>query len=146
MSRLENNPYYQKALEFIKNTDLNSLEPGRHSIDGDNLYVNICDPALKTPGEAKYEAHDAYIDLQIPLSKTEAFGVKPRSECSPAGEMDSENDIIFFADPIKDDEIVTVKPGDSIVFCPDQAHAPLIAASESDAHETTHKAIFKIHV
>ena len=31
---LKNNPYYQEALEYIKRTDLNVLENGRHLING----------------------------------------------------------------------------------------------------------------
>ena len=67
--KLMQNPNYVKALEFIRNTDLNSLENGKHIIDGDNLFVNIVDSDMKTPQQARLEVHDKYIDIQIPLSK-----------------------------------------------------------------------------
>ena len=38
---LENNPYYAKAQEFIRNNDLAALEDGKHVLDGDNLWLNI---------------------------------------------------------------------------------------------------------
>ena len=133
------NPFYAKAMEFLQDTDLFDLEPGKHVIDGDNLWVNIVDSKLKTPQEAKLEVHDKYIDIQIPLSKEETFGVKPRSECTqPVGEMDPVKDILFFADPVE--ETVTVKAGGVITFEPDTAHAPLIGEG------TIHKAIFKVKV
>ena len=135
----EKNPNYIKALEYIKNTDLNALEPGKHFIDGDNLFVNINDSALKTPEQARLEVHDKYIDIQIPLSKDESFGVKPRSECrEPEGEFNAEKDILFYKD--KDWKTVSVKAGEMIVFEPDTAHAPLIGEG------TIHKAIFKVKV
>ena len=135
----EKNPNYIKALEYIKNTDLNSLEPGKHFIDGDKLFVNINDSALKTPEQARLEVHDKYIDIQIPLSKDESFGVKPRSECrEPEGEFNTEKDILFYKD--KDWKTVSVKAGEMIVFEPDTAHAPLIGEG------TIHKAIFKVKV
>ena len=135
----EKNPNYIKALEYIKNTDLNSLEPGKHFIDGDKLFVNINDSALKTPEQARLEVHDKYIDIQIPLSKDESFGVKPRSECrEPEGEFNTEKDILFYRD--KDWKTVSVKAGEMIVFEPDTAHAPLIGEG------TIHKAIFKVKV
>ena len=56
--KLENNPNYVRALEYIRNTDLNSLESGKHLIDGDNLFVNIVDSKMKTPEEARLEVHD----------------------------------------------------------------------------------------
>ncbi len=135
----EKNPNYIKALEYIKNTDLNALEAGKHFIDGDNLFVNINDSALKTPEQARLEVHDKYIDIQIPLSKDESFGVKPRSECrEPEGEFNAEKDILFYKD--KDWKTVSVKAGEMIVFEPDTAHAPLIGEG------SIHKAIFKVKV
>ena len=135
----EKNPNYIKALEYIKNTDLNALEAGKHFIDGDKLFVNINDSALKTPEQARLEVHDKYIDIQIPLSKDESFGVKPRSECrEPDGEFNTEKDILFYKD--KDWKTVSVKAGEMIVFAPETAHAPLIGEG------SIHKAIFKVKV
>lgn len=133
------NPYYIKALEYIKATDLNALETGRHFIDGDNLFVNINDSQMKTPEQARLEVHDRYIDIQIPLSGDESFGVKPRSECREKdGEFNAEKDILFYRD--KDWKTVSVKKGEMIVFAPDTAHAPLIGEG------MVHKAIFKVKV
>ncbi len=133
------NPNYIKALEYMASTDLNSLENGKHVIDGDKLFVNIVDSQLKTPEQARLEVHDKYIDIQVPLSKDESFGVKPRSECrEPDGEFNTEKDILFYKD--KDWKTVTVKAGDKIVFAPETAHAPLIGEG------TIHKAIFKVKV
>lgn len=133
------NIYYQKALEYISKVNLNELETGKHVIDGDNLWVNICDSVLKSEEEARLEVHNRYMDLQIPLSGEEKFGVKPRRDCkSPIGEFNEEKDILFFEDDF--DEIVTVKPGEQILFKPEDAHAPLIG----EKGQTIHKAIFKI--
>lgn len=136
---LDDNPNYMKALEFIENTDLSTLETGKHLIDGDNLFVNIVDSQLKTPEQARLEVHDKYIDIQVPLSKEESFGVKPRRECLEAdGEYNADKDILFYND--KDWTTVTVKPGEAITFDTDTAHAPLIGEG------TIHKAIFKVKV
>lgn len=58
--------------------------------------------------------HDKYIDLQVPLSGDEYFGVKPRKECGEAKDINAGNDIMFFDDPVT--ETVHVKAGDSITF------------------------------
>lgn len=139
MADINSNPYYQVALEYAKTHDLNALETGKHILDGDNLFLNICDSTMKTPQQARLEVHDRYIDVQIPLSKDETFGVKARCECTqPDGEMNSEKDILFYKDPVE--ETVTVRAGEMIVFEPNQAHAPLIGEG------TIHKAIFKVKV
>lgn len=133
------NPYYLKALDFFKNNDLNSLANGKHIIDGDNLWVNIVDAELREAKDAKFEAHNKYIDIQIPLTATEQFGVRPRKDCTqPLGEFNDADDYILFDDEIE--TIETVKAGEMIVFTPDTAHAPLIGNGK------IHKAIFKVKV
>ena len=136
---INSNPYYIKALEYIKTHDLNVLPNGKHIIDGDNLWVNIMDADLRTQKDAKFEVHNRYIDIQIPLSVSEQFGVKPRKDCTmPIGEFNQDNDFILFADEIE--TIETVKAGEMIVFDTDMAHAPLIGDGK------IHKAIFKVKI
>lgn len=136
---MKNNPYYEAALAYIKEHDLNSLSTGTHVIEEGRLWVNIVETSLRPTSEALLEVHDAFIDIQIPLSGPETFGVKPRSECTqPRGEMDSVKDILFFDDAIE--ETVTVEAGEMIVFKPDTAHAPLIGSGP------IRKAIFKVSV
>ena len=136
---LDNNPNYLNAVKFIEENDLSLLEAGKHVIDGDNLWVNIVDADLKKPEDARLEVHNVYIDIQVPMSGEESFGVKPRRECAePEGEYNAEKDILFYKD--KDWTTVTVKPGEAITFDPDTAHAPLIGTGK------IHKAIFKVKV
>ena len=136
-TNLENNAHFKKAQEFIRNNDLAGLPPGKHVIDEGNVWVNIIDAELRPAGKARLEAHDVFIDLHVPLSAPETYGVKPRSECTlPAGEMDPDKDILFFDDPIE--RTVTARPGETVVFEPQDAHAPLIGQGP------LHKAIFKV--
>jgi len=129
--------YMKMAQDFIAKTDLTKLATGTHVIDEGNLWVNIVDSNLREPKDALLEAHDVYIDIQIPLSCPESYGVKKRSECkSPRGEMDTKKDIIFFDDAF--DEIITAQVGEQVIFEPDTAHAPLLGSG------TIHKAIFKV--
>lgn len=136
---IERNPYYIEAMDFIRTHDLSLLAAGRYAIDGDNLYLNIVDAQMRPSVEARLEVHDRYIDVQVPLSCQETFGIKSRAECTePDGSMDTEKDIMFFNDVI--DTLVNVRPGEVMVFPPDTAHAPLIG----EGH--IRKAIFKVRV
>ena len=137
--KLKNNPYYSKEIEYIQNQVLNALENGKHILDGENLYVNIVDSDMKTPQQARLEVHDKYIDIQVPLSKSETYGITPRSGCKePDGEMNVEKDILFFNDPVE--VTITAKPGEAVTFDTDTAHAPLIGEG------IVRKAIFKVRV
>lgn len=136
---IERNPYYIEAMDFIRTHDLSLLAAGRYAIDGDNLYLNIVDAQMRPSVKARLEVHDRYIDVQVPLSCQETFGIKSRAECTePDGSMDTEKDIMFFNDVI--DTFVNVRPGEVMVFPPDTAHAPLIG----EGH--IRKAIFKVRV
>ena len=136
---LSGNKYYKAALKFIAENDLGAMENGKHILDGDNLFVNIVDSKLKTPQEARLEVHNVYVDIQVPLSKAESYGVKPRSEAKgPEGDFNTEKDILFYTD--KDWQTITVDKGQPITFDPDTAHAPLIGEGE------IHKAIFKVKI
>lgn len=138
MSILDNT-YYQVVLDFIAHNDLNALPVGTTVIDGDDLWVSIVETELKLASEAQFEAHNKYIDIQIPLSAEEQFGVKGRNACiNPVGTFDDEKDCILFSDAIT--EIKTVAPGEMIVFKPNTAHAPLIGSG------SIRKAIFKVRV
>ena len=137
--KLMTNPNYAKAIEYIKTHDLNALANGRHELDGDNLFVNIVDGKMRNAKDALLEVHDVYIDVQVPLSKGETYGVKLRSECqNPAGEMNTVDDIMFYNDPIE--QTISAEAGEIVTFAPDMAHAPLIGEG------TIHKAIFKVKV
>lgn len=134
-----NNSYFQQAIEFINSHDLFALPLGKTFIDGENLYVNVVNVELKSASKAKFEAHKRYIDIQIPLSASESYGVKNLSECEyPIGEFNDDDDYILFEDKIENVEIR--QPGEMIVFTPDDAHAPLIGEG------LIRKAIFKVRI
>lgn len=141
MVYIDKSPFYRQAIAFMSDHDLRTLAPGRHVIDGDNLWVNIDESDLRPLSQARYEAHEKYIDLQVPLTAPEQYGVCPRSAClQPDGVYDAEHDIIFFADPVEPSAVRLLQPGEIIVFTPDEAHAPLIGSGR------IRKAIFKIRV
>ena len=62
------NRYFSKVVEFLEANDLNSLENGKHEIDGADCFVNIMDTKGKTKEEAVMETHRRMLDIQIPLN------------------------------------------------------------------------------
>ena len=73
------NPLFDDVVEFIKANDLAKLEPGKHLIKGDDLFVNITTAKGKTPDEAVLETHKKMIDIQIPLSCAETYMTRRRT-------------------------------------------------------------------
>ena len=62
--------HLDRALHYMMDTDLTTLEDGRHEIDGDNVFVNVMQAATQA-GKKEYEFHDRYYDVQIDLEGAE---------------------------------------------------------------------------
>ncbi len=118
-------PNFRSVLEILQSLNLDALQPGHIELDGNYVYININETKSKNKEEAKLESHRRYIDIQMPLSGKETFGVKSTTNCTnPIGEFDTERDILFYEDTPT--EYITLNKGEFIIFFPDDAHAPCI--------------------
>lgn len=118
-------PNFRSVLEILQSLNLDALQPGHIELDGKYVYININETNSKTKEEALLESHRQYIDIQMPLTGTETFGIKPIQEClSPIGDFDTERDIIFYEDT--PNEYITLNKGEFVIFFPEDAHAPCI--------------------
>lgn len=132
-------PLFQRAFEYIRDTDLDALAPGRYAILGDDLFAIVEQVPAKTQEIAKLEAHRRYIDIQLVLEGDEAMGWKPLADClNPVSEHSEERDIRFFHDAPA--SYVPVPPDHFCIFFPEDAHAPLVG------NGSIRKVIFKVAV
>lgn len=132
-------PLFPRAFDYIRDTDLLALAPGRYPIIGEQLFVIVEDVAGRTREAAKLECHRKYIDIQLVLEGSEEMGWKPLADCAqPVSDYSEEKDIQFFHDAPA--SWVAVPPGHFCIFFPEDAHAPLVSAGQ------TRKAIFKVAV
>jgi len=132
-------PLFPRAFEYIRNTDLLALPPGRYPIFGDDLFAIVESVPARPRAEAKLECHRKYIDIQLVLEGTEEMGWKPLTDCSqPVSDYSEEKDIRFFRDAPA--SWVAVPPEHFCIFFPEDAHAPLVGTG------TIRKVIFKIAV
>jgi YhcH/YjgK/YiaL family protein len=117
-------PLFSRAFDLLARTDLRSLPPGRHTIDGERLYLVIANEDGKGMDGAVLEAHRKYIDIQFVVEGTDMIGWRPAAECPG---------VIAPYDPSKDVELYGEKPhawsrvtGSAFaLYFPEDAHAPL---------------------
>lgn len=120
------NPLFAQAIDFIKSHDLLAMEIGKTELKGSDLVVNIAQTTPKTKEQAKLETHNAFIDIQIPLSGIEVMGYTAAKDCIPAdAPYNAEKDITFFDGQA--DSYIPVKPGMFAIFFPQDGHAPGIS-------------------
>ena len=131
------NPLFADVVEFLKNNDLQTIEEGKHFIKDKDLFVNIQVAKGKTQNAAVLETHIEMIDIQIPITCEETFGYTPLCDL-PDFEYNAEKDITKYGDT-KAQTYVTVKPGQFVIFFPQDGHAPCIINQPE-----IKKAIFKV--
>lgn len=137
-------PRFEQVVAYLSTTDLGTLPTGRYPIDGDHIFVSISENNLKTTADARLEAHDVYIDIQVVLAGAEAFGWKERLDCErPCAAYNPEKDIIFYADT--PDTYFTLHPQQFVIFFPTDGHAPLVETPLNERNQVL-KAIFKVRV
>ena len=133
------NPLFADVVEFLKNHDLQSMEPGKYPIKDKDLFMNLQVAQQRTKDTAFLETHIEMIDIQIPITCAETFGYTPLCDL-PAFEYNAEKDITKYGDT-KPQTFVTVNPGQFAIFFPQDGHMPCII----DEPEIK-KAIFKVKI
>ena len=130
-------PLFPRAFDYIRNTDLLTLAPGRYPIVGEQLFIIVESVPGRTREAAKLECHRRYIDIQLVLEGLDEMGWKALADCTqPVSDYSAGKDIRFFHDAPA--SWVATPPGAFCIFFPEDAHAPLVSASH------IRKAIFKI--
>jgi len=130
-------PQFRLVFDYIRNTDLYALPPGRHFIAGEEVFAIMEHVPARTREMARLEAHRRYIDIQLVLDGNETMGWKPLADCyNPVSEHSMEKDIGFFHDAPA--SWVPVPPDHFCIFFPEDAHAPLVGTGQ------IRKVIFKI--
>lgn len=125
------NPWFAKAFAYIHTTDLASLEVGKFDIDGDNLRGIVSDKngVKAEESTAKFECHNAHIDIQVCIHGKETIGWKPRGTCvSPRGEYNAEKDVLFYDDA--PDMFFGTTDNQFAIFYPEDVHAPMIGEGQ----------------
>ena len=120
---------YEKAVDFLKNTDLESLAPGKYEIDGKNVFANVTEYTTVPWEEAKYEAHHNYTDIQYMISGSETMTYARIDELTEKVPYNEEKDVVFYDNENPGLKVV-VKAGEYMIFNPWDGHTPKAAAGE----------------
>lgn len=130
----------QKALKFVLEKDLATLSPGKYSIDGDSIVMEVIEVDTVQHDAKLFEAHQRYIDIHLTLSGEEWYGYVPINNLMPAGEYDIERDISWY----KGEGVYFQVPrGQFVLFFPEDGHKPGITFTHS---EQIKKLVIKIEI
>lgn len=114
----------QKGLQFLMETDLAALTPGRHEISGNQMYVSIAEYETEPREKRRLEAHVKYADIQYVLEGEEIIGCGPLAESRDVTEdCLAEKDVIFYQDIARETEMLLTR-GMFAVYFPWDVHRP----------------------
>ncbi len=120
---------YAKAVDFLLNTDLAALEPGKYEIDGKNVYANVVEYTTIPWEEAKFEAHEHYTDIQYVIKGTEVMTYAPVGEMTVKTPYNPDKDVVLF-DNSNPGLPIPAKADQYMIFFPWDAHKPKAANGE----------------
>ena len=111
-----------RALEIIEDLDWETVECGRYDVD-DELYYMVQEYETKYPDQARYEAHEKYVDIQYIVKGVERMEFAETSKLKVTEKYNPEKDVKFLEEPKVIDASI-VEAGDYRIFYPEDAHRP----------------------
>lgn len=126
--------------EFVKNTDLDAIAPGRYELP-EGIFANVSEYAPDKE-ETGWEAHRKYADLQYLHRGDEIIEWAPIDELTGAGEYFEEDDFQGTDKCGKTRLTLTVDEGSFAYFAPCDLHRPGLFRNA----ERVKKVVFKIPV
>lgn len=114
----------ERALDFLRNTDFQTLSPGVVEIDGKKIFAQIIDLTTRDAAENRPEVHRRYLDIQFLAWGEEKIGVAidtGRNQISES--LLEQRDIIFYHDS-EYESFFEMIPGSYAIFFPQDVHRP----------------------
>lgn len=121
------NPKIKKAFDFLKNTDLKSLDAGKYFIEEPDVYAIVQGYTTKEAGTADLEAHRKFTDLQFVVEGRELMGYANLADTSEKAEYDCDKDLIFLNGKAN---FFIAEAGTFAIFFPTDAHMPSMCVNE----------------
>lgn len=122
-------PRFAQAFAALAELVEKPFQPGRHPVDGDNIFINALQYDTHPRQDALMEAHRAYIDIMWMVSGQEEIDVCPVGDMTQITQpYDASGDAVLSKLP-SGCSTVQMKPGSVCVLLPEDGHAPGLSSS-----------------
>ena len=118
----------ERALEIIESLDWDTVECGKYEVD-DDIYYMVQEYETRYPQDARYEAHQKYVDVQYLLKGVERMEFAETADLKVDEAYNPEIDALFLKEP-KEVDACIVEAGDYRIFYPEDAHKPGLCVGE----------------
>jgi YhcH/YjgK/YiaL family protein len=121
------NPGIEKAFEYLRNTDLENIAPGKYAVDGDDVFAIVNEFETKDKALCEVEAHRKYIDIQYVVKGVEMFGYTPLNGQVPVIDYNADDDVAIYNEQVS---YIKLEAGMFIIFFPSDLHQPEVRQYE----------------
>ncbi|MCU6174300.1 N-acetylneuraminate anomerase [Citrobacter cronae] len=122
-------PVLQQAITLAIAANPQEKTPGRYTLQGENIFMNVMQFTTQSPEHKKAELHQQYIDIQMLLSGEERILFGMTDSARQCEEMHIEDDYQLCSQ-IADEQAMVLKPGKFVIFMPGEPHKPGCAVGE----------------
>lgn len=129
---------WDKAFEFLKTHNLDSLTPGRYPIDKGHVFAIVTEVAPSPMEQIKWEAHRKFNDLQYIAWGKAKMGVAPVAQATVSEAYDDRKDIAFYDAA---GQYYDAEPGTFFIFSPQDVHRPAIKV---DGYDQIKRIVIKV--
>ncbi len=135
-------PRFSKAFEFLRAVD-GTLAPGRHEIDGDDVFALVQKYSTKPMDGALFEAHRKFIDVQYVHSGRETILWAPLAAMKELTKAYDETTDAALWRLVPELTPLHLSAGLFAILFPEDAHAPCV---EWEKPEEVFKVVVKVAV
>jgi len=114
------------AFEYINQTDLSSLKPGKYIIDNEDIFALVQEYDTKNKNEGKLEGHYQYIDLQYIIKGVELIGTSLLTDQKIITNNPEADYAFYEGEP----DFHTLTEGMFAIFFPHDLHMPGISVEQ----------------
>jgi YhcH/YjgK/YiaL family protein len=119
-------PRIKKGLEFLIENDVHSLKPGKHEIEGPNLFVIIQEYETIQVEQGRWESHYKYTDIQLMIHGEEQMGYANVEDLEVVEEHKEKDRLSLEGNGT----LLLVNQGSFAIFSPEDAHMPTLCVHE----------------
>lgn len=113
-----------RGLEYLRDTDFNKLESGRHEIDGAAIFALVQEYEPAPKGEKKPEAHRKYLDIQYVFQGSEIICYSLENRVNEVLENRlAEQDLLLFK-TVQNEMDLVLTQGMYVILFPQDVHRP----------------------
>lgn len=128
--------------DFLKNL-ISTAEAGKVILN-DNVYANVEKYLTKNVNNAKFEAHEKYIDIQVLLEGDEYIYFTDKSKLTVKEPYDNSRDIVFYGEDVANYPKIKLDGSNFVMLFPHEAHAPQVCVNNNNSE--VKKVVVKIKV